>query len=468
MAPYGARLPFQLMLAPRVPAGALRGRRADRRRAAARRPAAASGASSGNVPPLNLWVRTAPLGADHFCWRIDVVPRLTHMAGLELGAGVHLNIVAPEQAAAELRERHECARWCSASARARGARRRRDGRRDRRRAARAARRHPRRRRGRLRPAGRQGPRAADLRRRRRPHERGRSASARCSSSASSRSTATRARATARPTSPPRAPEQAEPLYERFADRLGAAARRLRRDDGGRAGQRRPGDAPARACVAFRAPCHPKTASSPASPPSRRRTCCPTAAGPQTLHARSSSPPACASTATGEDLGEPGEIDLVPGPHLARAHVRARDRAHRHGLELFGYVSFAPGGDGEEPGDFHAVRRLHRARPPRPTPTGRSTSATRSSARGAASRARPPPMTLVWGRPLVDGGAVVTAELADLARRPVRAARGPLHAASRPTTTAATRSTSSVFDRRGGELAHESLYAEDDDEDDEDD
>jgi UDPglucose--hexose-1-phosphate uridylyltransferase len=49
-------------------------------------------------------VRTAPLGADHFCWRIDIVPRLTHMAGLELGAGVHLNIVAPEQAAAELRE----------------------------------------------------------------------------------------------------------------------------------------------------------------------------------------------------------------------------------------------------------------------------------------------------------------------------------------------------------------------------
>ena len=32
------------------------------------------------------------------------MPRLTHLAGLELGAGVHLNIVAPEQAAAELRD----------------------------------------------------------------------------------------------------------------------------------------------------------------------------------------------------------------------------------------------------------------------------------------------------------------------------------------------------------------------------
>ena len=49
----------------------------------------------GCSPPLNLWVRTAPSGAEHFCWRIDIVPRLTHLAGLELGTGVHLNIVAP-------------------------------------------------------------------------------------------------------------------------------------------------------------------------------------------------------------------------------------------------------------------------------------------------------------------------------------------------------------------------------------
>jgi UDPglucose--hexose-1-phosphate uridylyltransferase len=58
----------------------------------------------GASPPLNLWVRTAPRGSEHFCWRIDILPRLTHLAGLELGAGVHLNIVAPEQVAAELRE----------------------------------------------------------------------------------------------------------------------------------------------------------------------------------------------------------------------------------------------------------------------------------------------------------------------------------------------------------------------------
>jgi UDPglucose--hexose-1-phosphate uridylyltransferase len=58
----------------------------------------------GASPPLNLWIRTAPHDAERFCWRIDIVPRLTHEAGLELGTGVHLNPVAPEQAAAELRD----------------------------------------------------------------------------------------------------------------------------------------------------------------------------------------------------------------------------------------------------------------------------------------------------------------------------------------------------------------------------
>jgi len=103
LSPYGALLPFQLMLAPREPRARFED---DGPSGAALLHEALSrlGRRLGNVPPLNLWVRTAPRGAEHFCWRIDIVPRLTHMAGLELGTGVHLNIVAPEQAAAELRE----------------------------------------------------------------------------------------------------------------------------------------------------------------------------------------------------------------------------------------------------------------------------------------------------------------------------------------------------------------------------
>jgi UDPglucose--hexose-1-phosphate uridylyltransferase len=103
MAPYASRLPFQLLLAPRVP----RSRFEDDGPTGARllhdglrRLARRLGAS----PPLNLWVRTAPAGAEHFCWRIDVMPRLTHLAGLELSTGLHLNVLAPERAAAELRD----------------------------------------------------------------------------------------------------------------------------------------------------------------------------------------------------------------------------------------------------------------------------------------------------------------------------------------------------------------------------
>jgi UDPglucose--hexose-1-phosphate uridylyltransferase len=103
MAPYASRLPFQLMLAPRTP----RPRFEDDGPSGAAllhdglcRLARHLGAS----PPLNLWVRTAPRGADHFCWRIDVLPRLTHLAGLELSTGININIVAPEQAAALLRD----------------------------------------------------------------------------------------------------------------------------------------------------------------------------------------------------------------------------------------------------------------------------------------------------------------------------------------------------------------------------
>jgi UDPglucose--hexose-1-phosphate uridylyltransferase len=103
LAPYASRLPFQLMLAPRRP----------RARFEDEGPTGAALLHDallrlkrrlGASPPLNLWVRTAPRGAEHWSWRIDIVPRLTHLAGLELGTGVHLNVLAPEQAAAELRD----------------------------------------------------------------------------------------------------------------------------------------------------------------------------------------------------------------------------------------------------------------------------------------------------------------------------------------------------------------------------
>ena len=52
--------------------------------------------------PLNAWIHTAPFGEDGH-WHIEVVPRLSIIASLELGAGIYINSLAPEEAAARLR-----------------------------------------------------------------------------------------------------------------------------------------------------------------------------------------------------------------------------------------------------------------------------------------------------------------------------------------------------------------------------
>jgi UDPglucose--hexose-1-phosphate uridylyltransferase len=103
MAPYASRMPYELMLVPRTPRARFEGEGptgAALLHDALSRLRRRFGAS----PPLNLWVRTAPQGAEHFCWRIDILPRLTHLAGFELGTGVEINVIAPERAAAELRD----------------------------------------------------------------------------------------------------------------------------------------------------------------------------------------------------------------------------------------------------------------------------------------------------------------------------------------------------------------------------
>jgi UDPglucose--hexose-1-phosphate uridylyltransferase len=103
---YAARVPYQLMIVPRTPrmrfeddgpTGAAMLHEALRR----------LGSVLGAIPPLSLWIRTAPQGSEHFCWRIDVLPRLPGAlvgGGLDSGAGLAFNPVSPEAAAAALRE----------------------------------------------------------------------------------------------------------------------------------------------------------------------------------------------------------------------------------------------------------------------------------------------------------------------------------------------------------------------------
>lgn len=55
--------------------------------------------------PLNAWIHTGSLAARDGHWHLELVPRLTIPAGLELGAGIYVNPLPAEEAAARLRER---------------------------------------------------------------------------------------------------------------------------------------------------------------------------------------------------------------------------------------------------------------------------------------------------------------------------------------------------------------------------
>src|SRR4029450_1510183 len=125
------------------------------------------------------------------------------------------------------------------------------------------------------------------------------------------------------------PELAEPLYERFADRLGAA----RGVFGAMMEVELVNDGPVTLLVALSEPSAPDAPRSSRRPPFRRRA----AAGPPALRPLGADP----------DPGVPGRLpghrqrgreprrarrgDLVPGPHVARAHLRARDGPDRERL-----------------------------------------------------------------------------------------------------------------------------------------
>jgi UDPglucose--hexose-1-phosphate uridylyltransferase len=58
-------------------------------------------------PDYNLIINTAPRGDEdkrYFLWHIEILPRLAKPAGFELGSGMSINTVLPEEAAVFLRE----------------------------------------------------------------------------------------------------------------------------------------------------------------------------------------------------------------------------------------------------------------------------------------------------------------------------------------------------------------------------
>jgi UDPglucose--hexose-1-phosphate uridylyltransferase len=63
--------------------------------------------SSLENPPYNLVLHTAPLqdaAMAHYHWHIELIPKLTYVAGFEWGSGFYINPTPPEESAKFLRE----------------------------------------------------------------------------------------------------------------------------------------------------------------------------------------------------------------------------------------------------------------------------------------------------------------------------------------------------------------------------
>jgi hypothetical protein len=164
---------------------------------------------------------------------------------------------------------------------------------------------------------------------------------------------------------------------------------------------------------------------------------------------------------GVELGEPGELLWYPDRTWhGRTYVPATTLTSA-GYELFGYVRFLAASEGGgEPSDFFAyVDFTEETAERNPDWQMDLCDEVIGSWRGEAGVVAA--MTLVWGHPLVSGGRVATAELAELAvdQCELTNERFTLIA---PDDYRHDLLEIKLFGSNGQELARESLYAGDED------
>ena len=109
MAPFAPRFPFETWILPAEHRSAFEESGVDELRGLAGVLVEFLGRMNRvlNDPPFNFMLHTAPLHApafDHFHWHLEVIPKLTRVAGFEWGSGFFINPVPPEDAATALRE----------------------------------------------------------------------------------------------------------------------------------------------------------------------------------------------------------------------------------------------------------------------------------------------------------------------------------------------------------------------------
>ena len=158
---------------------------------------------------------------------------------------------------------------------------------------------------------------------------------------------------------------------------------------------------------------------------------------------------------GEEIGEPGDIAFHPDrTYDGRTYIPATAPTST-GLELFGFVSFVPGGEAGEPSDFEATADFTAETAER-NPEWKIDLNDEQIGRWRGEDGHVATVALVWGSPLVDGGAIVTGELAGLAVDQCVLVEDRFTLVA-PDDYRSDLLEIKLFDRTGRELARESLY-----------
>lgn len=109
LCPFASRFPYELVVLPRFHASDFGALEADDIRLCAQvlREAMRRLLATLGRPAYNYMLHTSPADRrdlEHYHWHIEVVPRLTRVAGFEFGSGFYATPVPPEEAARHLRE----------------------------------------------------------------------------------------------------------------------------------------------------------------------------------------------------------------------------------------------------------------------------------------------------------------------------------------------------------------------------
>ncbi len=109
ISPYAPRFPFEMWILPREHASSFENNQRPVYTALARMIKEILSRLDAVLdrPAFNLMIHTSPIGEesnDHYHWHIEIIPKLTKIAGFEWGTGFYINPTPPEEAARFLRE----------------------------------------------------------------------------------------------------------------------------------------------------------------------------------------------------------------------------------------------------------------------------------------------------------------------------------------------------------------------------